>query len=70
MSLRTVEWQLRKVFGNLGVKSRKELADAVVTVGGPNRVMAAHGRRVLTSSAPFARVVFCPPDDTASSTRR
>jgi len=35
MSLRTVEWQLRKVFGNLGVKSRKELADAVVTVGGP-----------------------------------
>lgn len=37
ISVRTVEWHLRKIFGKLGIGSRKELRDAPIPSGGRTR---------------------------------
>ena len=42
LSPRTVEWHLTKVFGKLGISSRKELRSALSNVGHPPTRPAAH----------------------------
>ncbi len=47
LSVRTVEWHLRKVFMKLGVRSRKDLKDALRSRGlpaAPDRDLAAASR--------------------------
>ena len=42
LSSRTVEWHLTKVFGKLGIGSRKQLRSALTDVGQPSPAASSH----------------------------
>jgi hypothetical protein len=42
LSLRTFEWHLTKVFGKLGISSRKQLRSALSDVGQPSSAPSSH----------------------------
>jgi DNA-binding CsgD family transcriptional regulator len=42
LSPRTVEWHLTKVFGKLGISSRKQLRSALSDVGQPSSASSSH----------------------------
>jgi DNA-binding CsgD family transcriptional regulator len=42
LSLRTVEWHLTKMFGKLGISSRKQLRSALSEVGQPSCASSRH----------------------------
>ena len=62
LSPRTVEWHLTKVFGKLGVSSRKELRAALSEVWQPSSAAGSHARAgVSLGRQPRLPVVWCQP---------
>jgi DNA-binding CsgD family transcriptional regulator len=54
LSPRTVEWHLTKVFGKLGINSRRQLRSALSDVGQPSSALSSHSGPGLKWTAPGA----------------
>jgi DNA-binding CsgD family transcriptional regulator len=70
LSPRTVEWHLTKMFGKLGISSRKELRSALSDVGQPSSAPSSDSRPRDQRQATGATVSHLAPSGSTSAQKR